>query len=87
MVKRVIFGEVKNDRVAALQDLDRRETFNRGILAAAVLALGLWPAPLVNVMHATVENLVVQVSACKLPEAERGECVLARPEAVASVVR
>lgn len=87
MVKRVIFGEVKNDKVAALKDLDRRETFNLGVLAAAVLALGLWPAPLVNVMHTTIEKLVVQVSACKLPADERGDCALVRPEAAATVMR
>lgn len=85
MVKRVIFGEVGNDKVAALQDLDIRERINLGVLAAAVLVLGLWPAPLVNVMHATVENLVAQVSVCKLPAAQRGDCDLARPEQVAAL--
>lgn len=87
MVKRVVFGEVKNEKVAALADLDLRERINLGVLAAVVLLFGLWPAPLVNVMHVTIENLVEQVGVCKLPEAERGECVLARPEAVASIVR
>ena len=48
------------------------------------LLFGLWPAPLVNVMHATVENLVVQVSACKLPALEEGDCILPRPAAVAA---
>jgi NADH-quinone oxidoreductase subunit M len=83
MVKRVVFGEVKNDKVAALADLDLRERINLGVLAAAVLALGLWPAPLMNVMHATVENLVAQVSVCKLPAAERGECELPHSASVA----
>ncbi|NVZ08685.1 NADH-quinone oxidoreductase subunit M [Allochromatium humboldtianum] len=87
MVKRVVFGEVKNEKVAALADLDLRERINLGALAAVVLLFGLWPAPLVNVMHVTIENLVEQVGVCKLPEAERGECVLARPETVASVAR
>jgi NADH-quinone oxidoreductase subunit M len=87
MVKRVVFGEVKNEKVAALADLDLRERINLGALAAVVLLFGLWPAPLVNVMHVTVENLVEQVGVCKLPEAERGECVLARPETVASIMR
>ncbi|MBK1654101.1 NADH-quinone oxidoreductase subunit M [Allochromatium vinosum] len=87
MVKRVVFGEVKNEKVAALADLDLRERINLGALAAVVLLFGLWPAPLVNVMHVTVENLVEQVGVCKLPEAERGECVLPRPETVASILR
>jgi NADH-quinone oxidoreductase subunit M len=86
MVKRVVFGEVKNDKVAVLQDLNARETFNLGALAAAVLALGLWPAPLMNVMHATVENLVTQVSVCKLPAAESADCVLARPAPIAGLI-
>jgi NADH-quinone oxidoreductase subunit M len=84
MVKRVVFGEVKNAKVAGLKDLDGRETFNLGALAAVVLLFGLWPAPLVNVMHSTVENLVVQVSACKLPADEAQDCVLPRPTAVAA---
>ncbi|MGE5153741.1 MAG: NADH-quinone oxidoreductase subunit M, partial [Bdellovibrio bacteriovorus] len=85
MVKRVVYGEVKSDKVAKLQDLNGREVFNLGALAAAVLLFGLWPAPLVNVMHTTVENLVVQVSACKLPDEEAGDCVLPRSAAVAAV--
>jgi len=87
MVKRVVYGEVKNDKVAKLQDLNGRETFNLGALAAAVLLFGLWPAPLVNVMHTTVENLVVQVSACKLPAGEASDCVLPRSAAVAAAAR
>jgi NADH-quinone oxidoreductase subunit M len=85
MVKRVVYGEVKNAKVTELQDLNRREVFNLGALAAVVLLFGLWPAPLVNVMHASVENLVAQISTCKLPTPEAGTCLLARPAPVASV--
>lgn len=85
MVKRVIFGEVKNEKVAALQDLNRREALNLGVLAAAVLALGIWPAPLMEVMHASVESLVSHVSQCKLPDAEAANCVLASPSPVAGL--
>ena len=85
MVKRVIFGEVKNEKVAALQDLNRRETLNLGVLAAAVLALGIWPAPLMEVMHATVENLVAHVGECKLPASEAADCVLAVRASVAGL--
>jgi NADH-quinone oxidoreductase subunit M len=83
MVKRVIYGEVKNEKVAALADLDKREVFNLGALAAVVLLFGLWPAPLVDVMHKSVEHLVAQVSVCKLPAAESADCLLARPAPVA----
>jgi NADH-quinone oxidoreductase subunit M len=85
MVKRVVFGEVKNAKVAALADLDRREAFNLGVLAAAVMILGVWPAPLMEVMHASVEHLVAHVSQCKLPGPEVADCVLAVPHAVADL--
>jgi NADH-quinone oxidoreductase subunit M len=66
LVKRVVFGAVGNDRVARLQDLDRREFLVLGALAIAVLALGLWPAPLLDVMRPTLEQLVQQMMVTKL---------------------
>ncbi len=68
MVKRVIFGEVKNDNVAQLKDLNGREALNLGVLAAAVLGIGLWPAPLVEVMEPTIAHLVEQVQQSKIPD-------------------
>ncbi len=67
LVKRVIFGEVANHHVAELQDLNAREFIILGALAIAVLVVGVWPAPLLEVMQATVQNLVQQISASKLP--------------------
>ncbi|HVN43122.1 MAG TPA: NADH-quinone oxidoreductase subunit M, partial [Steroidobacteraceae bacterium] len=46
LVKRVIFGPVGNEHVAQLKDLNPREFLVLGVLAVAVLALGLYPAPL-----------------------------------------
>jgi NADH-quinone oxidoreductase subunit M len=69
MVKRVVFGEIGNEKVAGLQDLNRREVFNLGVLAAAVLAIGIWPKPLIEVMEPTIEQLVTQVQISKLPAA------------------
>ncbi|MGI9265325.1 MAG: proton-conducting transporter membrane subunit, partial [Gammaproteobacteria bacterium] len=69
MVKRVIYGEVANQNVEELQDLTRREFIVLGILAFAVLLVGLWPAPLVDMMTATVDQLVEQVGRSKLPGA------------------
>ena len=66
MVKRVIFGDVANDGVASLSDLNRREFLVLGLLAISVLALGVWPAPLVDLMHATVDNLIAQTLQSKL---------------------
>ncbi len=66
MVKRVMFGEVVNDKVAALEDINRRELLVLGSLAVAVLVLGLWPAPLVEVMDASIENLLKHIVVSKL---------------------
>jgi len=66
LVKRVIFGAVANEHVAHLKDLNGREFVVLGVLAGAVLLLGLWPAPLLEVMRPTVENLVLQISTPKL---------------------
>ena len=66
LVKRVIFGEVANENVAKLADLNRREFVILGTLAAVVLLFGIWPAPIVDVMHATLENLLAHVAVSKL---------------------
>ncbi len=66
MVKRVIFGDIANDRVAELEDINGREYFVLGVLAAAVIALGVWPAPLLEVMGPTIDNLVTQLMQSKL---------------------
>jgi NADH-quinone oxidoreductase subunit M len=67
MVKRVLYGEVANDQVAQLKDLDRREFLVLGALAVMVLLFGLWPAPLVEVMQATVDNLLAHIAESKIP--------------------
>ena len=66
MVKRVIFGAVANENVEQLNDLNGREFIVLGILALAVLLVGLWPAPLVDMMTASIDHLVEHVSQSKL---------------------
>ncbi len=66
MVKRVIYGEVANDNVAKLQDLNAREFIVLAVLAISVLLVGLWPAPLVDMMNTSVELLIEQVAQPKL---------------------
>ena len=66
MVKRVVYGEIANDNVRALVDINKREILFLAILALAVLGLGLWPDPLVDVMHATVDNLLNHIANSKL---------------------
>ena len=67
MVKRVVFGDIANDNVKQLEDVNAREFVILGSLVAVVLLFGLFPAPLVEVMHASVDQLLVHVSASKIP--------------------
>jgi len=62
MYKRVIFGAVANDHVAALQDLNSREFIVLAALAVAVLAMGVYPLPFADVMHASVNDLLRHVA-------------------------
>jgi NADH-quinone oxidoreductase subunit M len=66
MVKRVIFGEVGNRHVAELSDANARELLVLGLLAIAVLWLGLHPAPFTEIMHASVSELLKHVAESKL---------------------
>ena len=67
LVKRVIFGTVTNEHVAHVEDVNGREFIMMAVLAVAVLALGLWPAPLLQVMKPSVEHLVQHIMMSKLP--------------------
>ena len=63
----MIFGAVANHHVAELTDLNAREFIILALLAVGVLLLGVWPAPLTHVMESTLQHLVQQISASKLP--------------------
>ena len=66
MVKRVVFGEIKNPKVSELQDLDRREFGVLLGMALGVLIIGIWPAPLLDVMRVSVDQLLTHLSVSKL---------------------
>jgi NADH-quinone oxidoreductase subunit M len=66
MYKRVIFGAVANDHVAALKDIGAREFLVLALLAVAVLGMGLFPLPFTEVMHASVNELLKHLAASKL---------------------
>jgi NADH-quinone oxidoreductase subunit M len=67
LVKRVIFGDIANEEVRALEDLNGREFFVLGVLALAVLCVGLWPAPLLDVLRESTHNLAQQLLVSKIP--------------------
>ncbi|MDE2599832.1 MAG: NADH-quinone oxidoreductase subunit M [Rhodocyclaceae bacterium] len=66
MYKRVVFGEIVNPHVAEMDDINCRELLILGVLAIAVLAMGLYPYPFTDVMHASVDNLLKHVAVGKL---------------------
>jgi NADH-quinone oxidoreductase subunit M len=66
MIKRVIFGQVVHEGVSRLQDINSREFVVLGSLAVVVLLFGIWPAPLIEVMHESVGHLLEQIAQSKL---------------------
>ncbi|MCE3273282.1 MAG: nuoM [Ramlibacter sp.] len=66
MVKRVYFGPIGNDHVKALTDINAREFVMLGLLAAAVLYMGVHPKPFTDVMNASVAGFLKHVAASKL---------------------
>lgn len=66
MVKRVAFGEIANENVAKLKDINQREFFILASLAILVIFFGVYPAPLLEVMSASVSHLVEHMTQSKL---------------------
>lgn len=66
MVKRVIFGDIANDNVRSLTDINAREMTILAVLALLVLFMGLYPKPFTDVMHVSVDALLQHVSLGKL---------------------
>ncbi len=67
LVKRTIFGDVANKHVAALKDLSLREFVMLGVMAIAVLYMGLYPKQITDTLQYSVHDLLHQVSMSKLP--------------------
>ena len=61
LIKKVVFGQVANDRVAALKDIGPREALILTLVAVPTLLIGFYPEILLRVMHATVTHLLMQV--------------------------
>jgi len=66
MYKRVFFGDVTNDNVAELKDITVREGVILSLLAIVVLLFGIWPAPIFEIMHPSIEHLVEHVLQLKV---------------------
>mgnify|MGYP003724146431 FL=1 len=66
LIKRVIFGKPLNERISGMQEMTVIEALPLVTLAFLVLTLGLWPAPLVEIMSTSIENLVNHITFSKL---------------------
>ncbi|RZL03016.1 MAG: NADH-quinone oxidoreductase subunit M [Rubrivivax sp.] len=66
MYKRVYLGDVANDDVRGLTDLNAREFLIMAILAVAVLWMGIQPKPFTDAMHVSVTELLKHVAQSKL---------------------
>jgi NADH-quinone oxidoreductase subunit M len=67
MYKRVIFGDIANEHVRELTDINGREFLMLAVLAVAVLWMGVYPKPFTDLMHASVAELLHHVAQSKLP--------------------
>ncbi|ODS91129.1 MAG: NADH-quinone oxidoreductase subunit M [Comamonas sp. SCN 65-56] len=66
MFKRVYFGDIANEHVKAMPDINKREIFILTLLAIAVLFMGIYPKPFTDVMDASVAHLLQQLATSKL---------------------
>ncbi len=66
MVKRVVLGPVNGEAVASLLDLNKSEITVFILLALAIFSLGLWPGPLVDLVHVSSSHLVEQMMHSKM---------------------
>lgn len=66
LVKRIIWGDVTSDKVATMTDINMRETIVLTVFGIFVLAIGIWPEPLIHLMGASIEHLVDQLAVTKV---------------------
>jgi NADH-quinone oxidoreductase subunit M len=66
MVKRVFFGKITNEAVKSLQDINAREFAILAILALAIVIMGIYPQPVIEIMQTSVAHLLQQALSSKL---------------------
>ena len=66
MYKRTIFGAITNPAVQEMKDINAREFAVLAILAMAVIGMGVWPEPLIAVVHQAANDLIAQVAQSKI---------------------
>lgn len=66
MYKRVIFGPVKNPKIESLKDISGFELSAYVLLAMMVLAMGIYPKPMLKYIHQTVSHTLALADNSKL---------------------
>ncbi len=61
LIKQVVFGKVKSERVAALKDISAREVLILGLVFVPVLLIGFYPQIILRIMHPSITHLLAQV--------------------------
>ena len=58
MYKRVFFGEITNPLVAQSNDIHGFEKLVFILLTCAIIFIGIYPAPLLTIMHASIDSIL-----------------------------
>ncbi len=66
MLKRVAYGEITNEAVRQMKDVNCREYALLAVLAIFVLVMGIYPKLFTDVMHVSVQHLLDHVAVSKL---------------------
>ena len=66
MYKRVIFGPIVNKKVAELKDISGFEVSAYALLAIMIIALGVYPKPMLQYVHHTVSHTLAEAAKSKL---------------------
>jgi NADH-quinone oxidoreductase subunit M len=76
LYRRIIFGALTKDALKGLADLSPREVLVFAPLLVVVLWMGIYPEPVLGVMHASVENIVDRLEVARA--AVEGATLVAR---------
>ncbi|MEE8351096.1 MAG: NADH-quinone oxidoreductase subunit M [Rhodospirillales bacterium] len=62
LYRRVIFGTMTKENLAAIGDLNMREIAIFAPLVILVIWMGIYPGPFLDIMHVSVENLLTNIN-------------------------
>ncbi|PPR73991.1 MAG: NADH-quinone oxidoreductase subunit M [Alphaproteobacteria bacterium MarineAlpha3_Bin2] len=61
LYRRVIFGSLTKDSLAAIKDMSLREVAIFAPLIVLVILMGVYPAPFLDIMHVSVANMITNI--------------------------